>query len=106
MASSCVRVLNIPHEKAYELSMFAKYESFSVLGTWSRKECLVLGEKLREIGVECRVVPHDTKCDDAEDYLEPDPSLDFDSEWDSREFSPDLDWGEHGTDLLSLNLHI
>jgi hypothetical protein len=86
--------------------MFAKYESFSVLGTWSRKECLVLGEKLREIGVECRVVPHDTKCDDAEDYLEPDPSLDFDSEWDSREFSPDLDWGEHGTDLLSLNLHI
>jgi hypothetical protein len=61
VASSCVEVLNIPYDKAHELSMFAKYESFSVLGTWKRKDCISMGETLRGIGVECRIVPQDER---------------------------------------------
>lgn len=59
VATSCVEVLGIPYHKAHSLSMFAKYEGFSVLGTWSRKECLSLGERLRELEVECRLIPFD-----------------------------------------------
>ena len=63
MASSCADVLDIPYDKAYELSMFAKYESFSVLGTWTRDECITIGEQLKELNVECRLVPREDMLD-------------------------------------------
>lgn len=53
-----MEVIGIPYDDAYELSMFAKYESFSVLGTWPRKDSIAIGEKLRKMDVECRLVPH------------------------------------------------
>jgi hypothetical protein len=74
-------VLDIPYDKAYELSMFAKYESFSVLGTWTRKESIAIGEKLTELNIECRLVPieeeyDEWKCPD----IMPDFNLDSGSE--------------------------
>eukprot|EP00804_Cyclotella_cryptica_P003136 CCRYP_013759-RA/>CCRYP_013759-RA protein AED:0.11 eAED:0.11 QI:196/1/1/1/1/1/2/542/201 len=59
VATSCMEVLGMPYNKAHSLSMFAKYEGFSVLGTWTRKECLSLGERLREMDIECRLIPYD-----------------------------------------------
>ena len=59
VATTCAELLDIPYSKAYELSMFAKYESFSILGTWTRKECIAIGGKLREMDIECRLVPHE-----------------------------------------------
>lgn len=59
VATTCAELLDIPYSKAYELSMFAKYESFGILGTWTRKECIAIGGKLREMDIECRLVPHE-----------------------------------------------
>ena len=39
--------------------MFAKYESFSVLGTWMRDECISIGKQLKELNLECRLVPQE-----------------------------------------------
>ncbi|KAL7524688.1 hypothetical protein ACHAXR_000675, partial [Thalassiosira sp. AJA248-18] len=39
-------VLRIPSGKGHDLSLFAKHQGFSCLGTWTREECLSLGEEL------------------------------------------------------------
>jgi hypothetical protein len=79
VAFNCAHVLNIPYDQAYEMSMFAKYEAFSVLGAWSRKECIEMGELLKELNVECRLVPHEEWLDEWEDAELLSHDDDFDS---------------------------
>ena len=54
---SCTSILNIPPTKAHDLSLFAKHQGFSCLGTWTRGECLSFGEELSKRELDCRVVP-------------------------------------------------
>jgi len=56
-AESCIEVLGIPSDKAQDLSLFAKHQGFSCLGTWSRDECLSIGEELINHDLDCRVIP-------------------------------------------------
>lgn len=56
-AESCASVLGIQSDKAKDLSLFAKHQGFSCLGTWTRDECISLGGKLRSHELECRVIP-------------------------------------------------
>mmetsp|Transcript_35791 Transcript_35791/g.46333 ORF Transcript_35791/g.46333 Transcript_35791/m.46333 type:complete len:248 (-) Transcript_35791:147-890(-) len=56
-AESCTEVLGIPSTKAHELSLFAKYQGFSCLGTWTREECLDIGKQLVLHDLDCRVIP-------------------------------------------------
>ena len=48
----------IQFDKAHDLSMFAKYQGFSVLGSSTREECLSLGEKLLASKLDCRIIPY------------------------------------------------
>ena len=57
VAESCTDILGIPSDKAYNLSLFAKHQGFSCLGTWTREECLAFGEKLVSRNLDCRVIP-------------------------------------------------
>jgi hypothetical protein len=52
--------------------MFAKYEAFSVLGTWTRSECIDICEELRDMDVDCRLVPYEKSL---EEWEVPDFSL-------------------------------
>ncbi|KAL7533155.1 hypothetical protein ACHAXR_005074 [Thalassiosira sp. AJA248-18] len=54
---SCTQILGIPSDKAHDLSLFAKHQGFSCLGTWTREECLSLGEELLSRDLDCRVIP-------------------------------------------------
>lgn len=56
-AESCRDILGISSEKAHDLSLFAKHQGFSRLGTWTREECLTLGEELVSRDLDCRVIP-------------------------------------------------
>lgn len=56
-AESCTSILGIPSDKAQDLSLFAKHQGFSCLGTWTRKECLSMGEELLSQDLDCRVIP-------------------------------------------------
>ena len=56
-AESCASVLGFQSDKAKDLSLFAKHQGFSCLGTWTRGECISLGGKLRSHELECRVIP-------------------------------------------------
>jgi hypothetical protein len=56
-AESCVDVLGIPSDKAHDMSLFAKHQGFSCLGTWTRDECLSMGEELVSRDLDCRVIP-------------------------------------------------
>lgn len=49
--------LEMPEPDAQEHAVFASEHGMSCLGTWSRKDCLDLGEKLQLRDVVCRVVP-------------------------------------------------
>lgn len=55
--ASCIEILDISPDKAHDLSLFAKHQGFSCLGTWTREECLDLGDKLLSHDLDCRVVP-------------------------------------------------
>jgi hypothetical protein len=57
VAESCSEILGLRSDKAYDLSLFAKHEGFSLLGTWTREECLTMGEQLLERNLDCRVIP-------------------------------------------------
>jgi hypothetical protein len=57
VAGSLSYVLGMPSSDAEEHAAFAKEEGMSILGTWPRKECLELGEKLQLRDLVCRVVP-------------------------------------------------
>jgi len=57
VTESCTDVLGIPSEKAHDLSLFAKHQGFSCLGTWTREECLSMGEELFARDLDCRVIP-------------------------------------------------
>lgn len=61
--------------------MFARYEAFSVLGTWSRSKCIEIGQELRDMDVDCRLVPYEKSLEEWEvaDFL---PSYEDDSESD------------------------
>lgn len=48
----------LTYEKAHNLSLFAKHQGFSLIGTWTRDHCLLLGEKLVMEGLDCRVIPY------------------------------------------------
>lgn len=54
---SCADVLGISSEKAHDISLFAKHQGFSCLGTWTREECLSMGEELASRDLDCRVIP-------------------------------------------------
>ena len=56
-AESCSEILGIHSEKAWDLSLFAKHQGFSCLGTWTREECLSMGEELLSRNLDCRVIP-------------------------------------------------
>ena len=56
-AGSCTEILGIHSEKAWDLSLFAKHQGFSCLGTWTREECLSMGEELISRNLDCRVIP-------------------------------------------------
>merc|ERR1712087_36719 len=56
-AESCTAILGIPSDKAQDLSLFAKHQGFSCLGTWTRNECLAKGEELLSEDLDCRVIP-------------------------------------------------
>mmetsp|Transcript_20942 Transcript_20942/g.45414 ORF Transcript_20942/g.45414 Transcript_20942/m.45414 type:complete len:136 (+) Transcript_20942:597-1004(+) len=56
-AESCIEILGIPSDKAQDLSLFAKHQGFSCLGTWPRDECLSMGEELSSRDLDCRVIP-------------------------------------------------
>ena len=57
VAESCSEILGIRADKAYDLSLFAKHQGFSTLGTWTREECLSMGEQLLSRNLDCRVIP-------------------------------------------------
>jgi len=56
-AHSCAEILGIDSAKAQDLSLFAKHQGFSCLGTWTREECLSMGEQLSRRELDCRVIP-------------------------------------------------
>ena len=56
-AASCADVLGMPPAKACDLSLYAKHQGFSTLGTWTREECLSMGEELASRDLDCRVIP-------------------------------------------------
>ena len=57
VAESCSEIIGIRSDKAYDLSLFAKHQGFSNLGTWTREECLSLGKQLLSRNLDCRVIP-------------------------------------------------
>merc|ERR1712194_999998 len=58
VASSLVYVLDMPDTEASDHATFAAEQGMSNLGTWTRKQCLDLGQKLQYRDLDCRVVPY------------------------------------------------
>jgi len=56
-AMSTSEILGINYDQAYDMSLFARHQGFSTLGSWTREECLSLGEELLSNGLDCRVIP-------------------------------------------------
>ncbi len=51
------RILGYSQEQSLDVTTFARHQGFSNLGTWTRDECLNIGNQLRFQGFECRIVP-------------------------------------------------
>jgi len=51
------RILGYSQEQSLDATTFARHQGFSNLGTWTRDECLNIGNQLRFQGFECRIVP-------------------------------------------------
>ena len=47
----------LTYEKAHNLSLYTKHQGFGVIGTWTREDCLQIGEMLSKEGLDCRVIP-------------------------------------------------
>ena len=60
LSSSTTNNNPLSYEKAHNLSLFAKHQGFSVIGTWTREDCLLIGERLVEEGLDCRVIPYNS----------------------------------------------
>lgn len=58
VASALVYVLSMPDLEATEHAAFASEQGVTCLGTWTREECLDLGQKLQSRDLDCRVVPY------------------------------------------------
>ena len=58
VAGSLQFVLQMPLEDAEDSAVFAKDNGFSVLGTWSREQCLTFGRELQQRDLSVRVVPY------------------------------------------------
>ena len=56
-AASCADVLGMSPAMACDLSLYAKHQGFAKLGTWTREECLSMGEELASRDLDCRVIP-------------------------------------------------
>lgn len=56
-AASCTAILGIPTDKAQDLSLYAKHQGFSCLGTWTHEECLAKGKELLSKDLDCRIIP-------------------------------------------------
>lgn len=54
---ACTDILGIESEKAYSMSIFAKHQGFSTLGTWTHDECLSMGKELSSRDLDCRIIP-------------------------------------------------
>jgi len=61
-ALSTSEILGINYDQAYDMSLFARHQGFSTLGSWTREECLSLGEELLSNGLDCRVIPFNAGC--------------------------------------------
>ena len=58
-AGTLSTALGLAEEDAHDRAVFAAHQGFAVLCTRDRDECLDLGERLGEAGLDCRVVPRD-----------------------------------------------
>ena len=58
-AGTLASSLGLAEEDAHDRAVFAAHQGFAVLCTRDRDECLDLGERLGEAGLDCRVVPRD-----------------------------------------------
>lgn len=56
--ASSSSVTSTSYEKVRNLSLFAKHQGFALIGTWTRTECLMLGEQLQNLDLDCRVIPY------------------------------------------------
>ena len=54
---ACSEILGIESEKAHSMSIFAKHQGFSTLGTWTHEECLSMGKELSSRELDCRIIP-------------------------------------------------
>jgi len=69
-SESCSEILRIPREKSYDLSLYVKHQGFARLGTWTHEECVTFGRQLREMELDCRIIPyHSSGGDNLEDSL-------------------------------------
>lgn len=46
------------YTKIRELTTFTKHQVFTLLGTWTRSECLEIGHQLQEMDLDVRVIPY------------------------------------------------
>jgi hypothetical protein len=46
------------YTKIRELTTFTKHQVFTLLGTWTRSECLDIGHQLQEMDLDVRVIPY------------------------------------------------
>jgi len=60
------RILGYSQEQSLDATTFARHQGFSNLGTWTRDECLNIGNQLRFQGFECRIVPVTSDDEDEE----------------------------------------
>jgi hypothetical protein len=78
-AQSCSEILGIRSDKAWDISLFAKHQGFSCLGTWTREECLSMGDELSSRNLDCRVIPFNggVVSDDIDGYIPEDFSVSY-----------------------------
>ncbi|KAL3808533.1 hypothetical protein ACHAXA_002700 [Cyclostephanos tholiformis] len=78
-AESCSEILGIGSDKAWDISLFAKHQGFGCLGTWTREECLSMGEELLSRNIDCRVIPFNGGgvSEDIDRYTAEDVSVSF-----------------------------
>mmetsp|Transcript_39820 Transcript_39820/g.83221 ORF Transcript_39820/g.83221 Transcript_39820/m.83221 type:complete len:231 (-) Transcript_39820:143-835(-) len=66
-AASCTAILGIPTDKAQDLSLYAKHQGFSRLGTWTHEECVAKGKELLSKDLDCRIIPFNGASDAEEE---------------------------------------
>jgi hypothetical protein len=60
----------LTYEKAHNLSLYTKHQGFGVIGTWTREDCLQIGEMLSKEGLDCRVIPFNSALPSSSSLME------------------------------------